>query len=210
MRREHERDAVHHRGSGGRRAAQPRRHGAADRHAARPAGADGVGVPRPGHAARRASGTSTPARIAAMGEDDFVAVCCERRRSTASRRSMARRIHALCVVLDRRYGGRAEGVWADVATARRAVPTAARAARVRRREGADLHRPARQAHGRAAGRVARGRRQVRRRSPRAASPTRRRRRRWPRCGSGSAPRRPPQLDKQDRPLPAASAASRTV
>jgi uncharacterized HhH-GPD family protein len=30
---------------------------------------------------------------------------------------MARRIHALCIELDRLYGGRADGVWSDVASA---------------------------------------------------------------------------------------------
>jgi uncharacterized HhH-GPD family protein len=56
-------------------------------------------------------------RIAAMSEDDFVAVCCERPAIHRFPAVMARRIHALCIELDRRYGGRAEAVWADVTSA---------------------------------------------------------------------------------------------
>ena len=56
-------------------------------------------------------------RIAAMSDDDLVAVCCERPAIHRFPAVMARRIHALCIELDRHYGGRAEGVWADVTSA---------------------------------------------------------------------------------------------
>src|SRR5688500_9698953 len=50
----HDGHAVHHRRLRIRRAAQPRRHRTADRHAPRPAGADGEGVRRAGDVARPA------------------------------------------------------------------------------------------------------------------------------------------------------------
>jgi uncharacterized HhH-GPD family protein len=56
-------------------------------------------------------------RIAAMSEDDFVAVCCERPAIHRFPAVMARRIHALCSELDANYGGHAEGVWAGVTSA---------------------------------------------------------------------------------------------
>jgi uncharacterized HhH-GPD family protein len=52
-----------------------------------------------------------------MSEDQFVAVCCERPAIHRFPAVMARRIHALCIELDRHYRGRAEGVWSDVASA---------------------------------------------------------------------------------------------
>ncbi len=56
-------------------------------------------------------------RIAAMAEDELVAVCCQRPAIHRFPAVMARRIHGLCAVLVARYGGRAEGVWAGVADA---------------------------------------------------------------------------------------------
>lgn len=52
-------------------------------------------------------------RIAAMSEDDFVAVCAEKPAVHRYPASMGRRVHALCGVLTDDYGGRAEGIWAD-------------------------------------------------------------------------------------------------
>jgi uncharacterized HhH-GPD family protein len=55
-------------------------------------------------------------RIAAMGEDDLVAVACERPAVHRFPAVMARRIHALCTAIDRDYRGSAERIWNGVAT----------------------------------------------------------------------------------------------
>jgi uncharacterized HhH-GPD family protein len=55
-------------------------------------------------------------RIAAMGVDEFVAVCCEKPAIHRFPAALGRRIHALCTVLADDYGGRGENVWRDVAT----------------------------------------------------------------------------------------------
>jgi uncharacterized HhH-GPD family protein len=55
------------------------------------------------------------AKIAAMGEEEFVAVCADRPAIHRFPASMGRRVHALCVVLAEEYDGRAENVWSDVA-----------------------------------------------------------------------------------------------
>jgi uncharacterized HhH-GPD family protein len=51
--------------------------------------------------------------IAAMSEDDVVALCCEKPAIHRFPASMGRRLHALCTVLAEQYGGRAEAMWAD-------------------------------------------------------------------------------------------------
>jgi uncharacterized HhH-GPD family protein len=53
-------------------------------------------------------------RIAAMAEDDLVAVACEKPAIHRFPAVMARRIHALCLDLDRDHRGRAERIWHDV------------------------------------------------------------------------------------------------
>jgi uncharacterized HhH-GPD family protein len=55
------------------------------------------------------------AKIAAMGEEEFVAVCADRPAIHRFPASMGRRVHALCVVLADEYDGRAANVWSDVA-----------------------------------------------------------------------------------------------
>jgi uncharacterized HhH-GPD family protein len=52
--------------------------------------------------------------IAAMPEDDLVAVCCDKPAIHRFPASMGRRIHALCRVLDEQHGGRGEQVWSGV------------------------------------------------------------------------------------------------
>lgn len=54
------------------------------------------------------------AKIAAMDEDDFVAVCCERPAIHRFCGVMGRRVHALCRILVDDYGGTGERVWSDV------------------------------------------------------------------------------------------------
>lgn len=56
-------------------------------------------------------------KIGAMSEADFVAGCVEKPAIHRFPGSMGKRIHALCKVLDERYGGRAENLWAGVADA---------------------------------------------------------------------------------------------
>jgi uncharacterized HhH-GPD family protein len=65
---------------------------------------------------RQRLGHLDAAAIAAMPEDDVVAACCEKPAIHRFPAVMGRRLHALCVVLAERYGGRGENVWADVAT----------------------------------------------------------------------------------------------
>ena len=113
------------------------------------------------------------------------------RRSTASRRRWAGASTSCAPCSPTTTAATAPNVWAGVADRRRAVPPAARAARLRRREGADLRRHPRQDPGRRARGLARGRRQVRRR--RAALGRRHHRPRVarPRSASGSRRRRRP-------------------
>ncbi len=49
-----------------------------------------------------------------MSEDDFVAVCVQKPAIHRFPGSMGKRIHAMCVLLDERYGGRGEALWSDV------------------------------------------------------------------------------------------------
>ena len=53
-------------------------------------------------------------RIAAMGVEDFVAVCCAKPAIHRFPASLGRRIHQLCATLAEHYGGRGEQVWAAV------------------------------------------------------------------------------------------------
>ena len=55
-------------------------------------------------------------RIAAMTQDELVAVCCAKPAIHRFPAALGRRIHQLCVVLTERYGGRGEAVWTGVAT----------------------------------------------------------------------------------------------
>jgi uncharacterized HhH-GPD family protein len=57
-----------------------------------------------------------PVRVAAMSQDDFVTVCCEKPAIHRFPASMGRRIHDLCAVLVDEFGGSGEGVWRDVRT----------------------------------------------------------------------------------------------
>ncbi len=59
-------------------------------------------------------GHLNPRRIASMDVDDFVSVCCETPAIHRFPASMGRRVHELCCVLTRDYGGRADRVWSDV------------------------------------------------------------------------------------------------
>jgi uncharacterized HhH-GPD family protein len=54
-----------------------------------------------------------PSRIAAMSEDAFVAVCCDKPAIHRFPAVMGRRIHALCAVLTAEHEGRADSLWAD-------------------------------------------------------------------------------------------------
>jgi len=55
-------------------------------------------------------------RIAAMDEDEFVAVCCDNPAIHRFPAVMGRRIHAMCVVLTDRYGGGPDRLWATART----------------------------------------------------------------------------------------------
>lgn len=55
-----------------------------------------------------------PRKIAAMDQDEFVAVCCEKPAIHRFPASMARRIHELCAILAADYAGKGENMWVDV------------------------------------------------------------------------------------------------
>jgi uncharacterized HhH-GPD family protein len=65
---------------------------------------------------RRRLGDLDAGRIAAMSEEDVVAVCCAKPAIHRFPAAMGRRIHALCTVLAADYGGRGENLWTGVAT----------------------------------------------------------------------------------------------
>jgi uncharacterized HhH-GPD family protein len=65
------------------------------------------------HTLRERLGHLDAARIAAMDEDELVAVCCEKPAVHRFPAAMGRRIHALCRALADEWGGRAEQLWAD-------------------------------------------------------------------------------------------------
>ena len=55
-------------------------------------------------------------RIAAMDEDAFVAVCCDKPAIHRFPAVMGRRIHAMCGVLTDRYGGQVDQLWETART----------------------------------------------------------------------------------------------
>ena len=63
---------------------------------------------------RKRLGHLNAKRIAAMNVDKFVAICSEKPAIHRFPRSMATRIHQLCVALTENYGGKGENVWRDV------------------------------------------------------------------------------------------------
>lgn len=56
------------------------------------------------------------AKIAAMSEDDFVAVCCDKPAIHRFPAVMGRRIHAICHAIAEEYDGLGESVWSGIAT----------------------------------------------------------------------------------------------
>jgi uncharacterized HhH-GPD family protein len=56
------------------------------------------------------------AKIAAMDEEDFVAVCAAKPAIHRFPAAMGRRIHELCTVLDRDYEGDGANIWAGITT----------------------------------------------------------------------------------------------
>jgi uncharacterized HhH-GPD family protein len=63
---------------------------------------------------RKRLGHVNAKRIAAMNVDKFVAICSEKPAIHRFPRSMATRIHQLCVALTENHGGRGANVWKDV------------------------------------------------------------------------------------------------
>ena len=84
-----------------------------------------------------------------MDVEDFVAVCCAKPAIHRFPAAMGRRIHELCTVLADDYDGDGDERLGRRRDGRRAVPAAAGAARLRRREGEDLRRHPRPSAGRA-------------------------------------------------------------
>ena len=67
---------------------------------------------------RKRLGHLNAKRIAAMDVDKFVAICSEKPAIHRFPRSMATRIHQLCVALTEDYNGKGENVWRDVEDAK--------------------------------------------------------------------------------------------
>jgi uncharacterized HhH-GPD family protein len=63
--------------------------------------------------ARRMGGGLDIAKIAAMGEDEFVALCSERPAIHRFPAAMAKRIRQVCQVLAEDFGGEASNIWKD-------------------------------------------------------------------------------------------------
>ncbi len=84
------------------------------RDAAGPAGADGVGVQRPGPSqANGSAASSTRTRSRRWTPKSSSRSSARSPRCTASPASMARRAHDLCVVVAKDYDGNAEKIWKD-------------------------------------------------------------------------------------------------
>jgi uncharacterized HhH-GPD family protein len=66
--------------------------------------------------AQRMGGRLDPAAIAAMPEEDFVALCSERPAIHRFPGAMGKRVHQACQVLVDRYEGQARNIWAGVET----------------------------------------------------------------------------------------------
>ena len=107
-------------------------------------------------------GSLDVAAIAAMSEDDFVALCSERPAIHRFPGAMAKRVRQVCQVLAEEYDGQAGNVWKDAETGARGEGLAGQAARLRSGQGRHLHRGAGQAAGRDPAGLARGGRQLRR------------------------------------------------
>ena len=65
---------------------------------------------------RQRLGVLDPMPIAAMDEDEFVAVCCAKPAIHRFPAVMGRRIHGMCVAIADRYEGRPEQLWSDAAS----------------------------------------------------------------------------------------------
>ena len=63
---------------------------------------------------RERLGHLDPGRIAAMPEDDFVSICCEKPAIHRFPGSMGKRIHQVCAVVADRYDGNAANLWTGV------------------------------------------------------------------------------------------------
>jgi len=63
--------------------------------------------------AERMGGRFDVATIAALPEDEFVAVCAQKPAIHRFPGSMGKRVHQVCRVLVEQYDGRAENVWVD-------------------------------------------------------------------------------------------------
>jgi uncharacterized HhH-GPD family protein len=66
---------------------------------------------------RRLGGQLDAAAVAAMSEDDVVAVFCEKPAVHRFPAAMGRRFHGLCEIIVDRYDGDAGAIWRDVASA---------------------------------------------------------------------------------------------
>ena len=112
--------------------------------------------------AQRMGGRLDVAAIAAMSEDDFVALCSQRPAIHRFPAAMAKRVRQVCQVLTEDYDGQAGNVWKDARSGDEVKANLEAATRVWPRQGGHLHRGARQAAWDHAGGLARGGRLLRR------------------------------------------------
>jgi uncharacterized HhH-GPD family protein len=76
--------------------------------------------------AQRMGGSLDVAKIAAMGEAEFVALCSDRPAIHRFPAAMAKRIHQLCQVLTDDYDGQATNVWKDARSGEEVMSNLAR------------------------------------------------------------------------------------
>ena len=101
------------------------------------------------------------AEIAGMDEDTLVAIFSKPPALHRFPGSMAKRVQAMCRAVAEQYDNDVTNVWTTAADGKQLLQRLGSAAGVRQAEGADLHRPARQAVRRHAARLAGGRGGVR-------------------------------------------------
>lgn len=66
------------------------------------------------YAIRERLGHLNPQRIAALDVEDFVSVCREKPAIHRFPASMAKRIHAMCIIIATKYSGNGANIWEDV------------------------------------------------------------------------------------------------
>ncbi|KRO61827.1 MAG: Fe-S cluster assembly protein HesB, partial [Acidimicrobiia bacterium BACL6 MAG-121220-bin61] len=69
------------------------------------------------HTIKQRLGHCDASKIAAMDEEKFVSICCEKPAIHRFPASMAKRIHQMCVILTTEYKGKGSNVWKKIENA---------------------------------------------------------------------------------------------